>query len=295
MSESSIYDYEFFTKSDQSTKNEGSLSIINFDAVDLSEIVSRQVNLKSTLFLLVLSGSGMVEINDEKYPIGKHHIMLLSFGHVFKIDALSADFTCISLYIEKDYVAEMFSIDMLYKRVKYNVKMYKNPLLHLSTLDFKILFNRIQLIKQISLQTNHIYYREMLLNALRIYFLDLSNYIESQQADVLDDAPTREEVYFQQFLTLILKHYKSEHLVQFYADKIAISAHYLTQIVKKLTGQTVSDFVFDLLYSEARQLLKQPDISIQQIADQLSFSDQSAFGKFFKRKAGISPSAFRKM
>ncbi|UYW02326.1 helix-turn-helix domain-containing protein [Flavobacterium agricola] len=135
----------------------------------------------------------------------------------------------------------------------------------------------------------------MLLNALRIYFLDLSHCIETNYLQEIDDNPSREDVYFQQFLTLILKHYKTEHLVQFYADHIHITSHYLTQIVKKLTGQTVSDFIFDLLYSEARQLLKQPDLTVQEIADILNFSDQSAFGKFFKRKSGMSPLSFRKL
>ncbi len=35
-------------------------------------------------------------------------------------------------------------------------------------------------------------------------------------------------------------------------------------------------------------------LSIQQITQKLNFSDQSAFGKFFQRRSGISPAIFRK-
>lgn len=62
-----------------------------------------------------------------------------------------------------------------------------------------------------------------------------------------------------------------------------------------MTGQTVSDLIFQLIFSEAKLLLQSPAASIQQIAEQLHFSDQSAFGKFFKRKGGISPAEYRKI
>ena len=85
-----------------------------------------------------------------------------------------------------------------------------------------------------------------------------------------------------------------EHKVDFYAAHLNLSAHHLTQIVKLVTGQSVSDFIFEMLFSEARNLLTHSKLSIQEIATTLNFSDQSSFGKFFKRKAGVSPVDFRK-
>lgn len=41
--------------------------------------------------------------------------------------------------------------------------------------------------------------------------------------------------------------YQKEHLVDFYADALNITPHYLTLIVKRLTNQTVSDIVFQLI------------------------------------------------
>lgn len=73
-----------------------------------------------------------------------------------------------------------------------------------------------------------------------------------------------------------------------------MSPHYLTLIVKHVTGQSASDFIFEMLYSEARNLLTHSKLSIQEIASKLNFSDQSSFGKFFKRKAGVSPFDFRR-
>ena len=50
----------------------------------------------------------------------------------------------------------------------------------------------------------------------------------------------------------------------------------------------------ELLLEETKLALRNPDYSIQSVSDQLFFSDQSAFGKFFKRCYGISPALYRR-
>ena len=49
-----------------------------------------------------------------------------------------------------------------------------------------------------------------------------------------------------------------------------------------------------MLYSEACTLLSYSQLSIQEIATVMNFSDQSSFGKFFRKKSGLSPIEFRK-
>ena len=43
----------------------------------------------------------------------------------------------------------------------------------------------------------------------------------------------------------------------------------------------------------ASRSLRDPELTIQQIAEKLGFADQSSFGKFFKKHAGISPLKYR--
>lgn len=79
-----------------------------------------------------------------------------------------------------------------------------------------------------------------------------------------------------------------------YSNRIHITPQHLTLIIKKLTGQTIADFIYEMLYNEAQILLIRSDLSIQQITDALHFSDSSAFSKFFKRRSRMSPLTFRK-
>ncbi len=269
------------------------VSAIQLDTGQLHSHYHTSIYLKSSLFILVLNGNGRIEINFKEYQVEQNDIILLSFGHFFKIKEMTDDFKCFTLYISKDYINEMYSTDMIYKRVKYGVKMHSTPLLKLNYQEAQLLEKRLLFIDDIVAAYEHRYYKEMILNALLIFFLDLSNIIEKDAANMNNQKLSRDEIYFQKFLELLVDHYKEEHVVDFYAEALYITPHYLTLIVKRLSGQTVSDFIFQLLFSEAKLLLQQPDLSIQQIAAELHFSDQSAFGKFFKRNSGISPKAFK--
>lgn len=119
--------------------------------------------------------------------------------------------------------------------------------------------------------------------------------ITNQNAYKKDSKITaRQEFILKEFIRLLTKHYKKFHDISFYAEKLNISPHYLSLIVKRSTGYTINSLINEILFSEARILLYQNKDTIQQIADHLNFSDQSSFGKFFKRKSGLTPSEFRK-
>ncbi len=74
---------------------------------------------------------------------------------------------------------------------------------------------------------------------------------------------------------------------------VNLSDHYLTLILKRVTGRTPSDLIFGMLYSHARKLLASSQLSVQEISARLNFSDQSSFGKFFRRRSGLTPHEFR--
>ena len=63
--------------------------------------------------------------------------------------------------------------------------------------------------------------------------------------------------------------------------------------MKSLSGKTATQWISDALIRESEILLRNPEFTIQQISDQLNFSDQSAFGKFFKKHKKMSPLSFR--
>jgi AraC-like DNA-binding protein len=104
---------------------------------------------------------------------------------------------------------------------------------------------------------------------------------------------TRKEELVIRFANLVSEHFRKERSVRFYADSLNVTAKYLTETVKEINGRTAGEIVDDFVILECKMLLERPENTIAQVADILNFSDQSFFGKFFKRITGISPKKFK--
>jgi AraC-like DNA-binding protein len=100
------------------------------------------------------------------------------------------------------------------------------------------------------------------------------------------------QLYFD-FYNMLRKHYRKEHMVSFYAEKLFITPRHLSMVIKNQSGKTASAIIESFIVQDARSLLERNNLSIAQIADKLNFSDQVHFGKYFKRITGLSPKNFR--
>lgn len=96
------------------------------------------------------------------------------------------------------------------------------------------------------------------------------------------------------FFELVLQHYKEHKNLSFYADKLNISIKYLSISVKEITHKPASSFIALTVTNEAKRLLLETNYSISYIAEELNFSDQYSFGKFFKKHTNFSPLTYRK-
>lgn len=99
---------------------------------------------------------------------------------------------------------------------------------------------------------------------------------------------------FEKFRQLLSKEFLRHRSVGFYADNLNVSRKYLSEIVKKNTGKTAGDWIDEVVVLEAKVLLQNKSLTINQISDQLNFSNQSVFERFFKTAAGLSPLDYRK-
>ena len=95
------------------------------------------------------------------------------------------------------------------------------------------------------------------------------------------------------FADLLSEYAKTETSVEFYAEKLCISKQYLSLIVKEKTQVSVGKIISIVRVEEASRLLRDPELTLQQIAEELSFSDQSSFGKFFRKHSGMTPMKYR--
>lgn len=111
---------------------------------------------------------------------------------------------------------------------------------------------------------------------------------------VVREHVSRRERLLHEFHTLALQHFREEHTVGFYADRLAVSRQYLTRVLRAETGRGVTDILSELLLAEARSLLLSTMLQVGEVAERLGFGDTAVFCKFFRRHVGCTPLAFRR-
>ena len=77
------------------------------------------------------------------------------------------------------------------------------------------------------------------------------------------------------------------------ADHFDISPTYLTLLFRTHENQTTIAYINQIKIEQAEQLLLTTDLSIKQIADQLSFQNEKYFFRVFKKVTQTTPSKFR--
>ena len=122
---------------------------------------------------------------------------------------------------------------------------------------------------------------------------DILTHYLTEHPEVDSPMHNRAEEYFKQFTELLGEHYKHERSVGFYARQLCITPKYLTTLIKRISGKSVSEWIDSYVILEAKTLLKYSNMSVQEIAYYLNFPNQSFFGSYFKRNTGMSPSQYK--
>lgn len=81
--------------------------------------------------------------------------------------------------------------------------------------------------------------------------------------------------------------------VQYLAGNMNISASYLSDLLRNLTGLNAQQHIHQKLIEKAKEILSTSNLSIAEVAYQLGFEHPQSFNKIFKSKTNLSPTAFR--
>lgn len=82
--------------------------------------------------------------------------------------------------------------------------------------------------------------------------------------------------------------------VQFLSSQLNVSAGYLSDMLRSLTGQNAQQHIHNYLIEKAKEQLSTSDASISEIAYSLGFEHPQSLSKLFKLKTNMSPLDFRR-
>ena len=128
-----------------------------------------------------------------------------------------------------------------------------------------------------------------LLSALLMMIRTERNKMSSSQNSISNHQSTT----IHNFLRILEENYPRPVGVDYYAEKLFMSARNLNLICKNIINQTVSEVIETRKLIEAKNQLTHSDKNISEIGFDLGFNEKAYFTNVFKRRTGQTPTGFR--
>jgi len=111
---------------------------------------------------------------------------------------------------------------------------------------------------------------------------------------VTTNAPQQNQLVLYNFRKLVDQYFAEKRLPKEYAAMLYVTPNHLNALCNDLPGKPAGEVIRDRILLEAKRLLINADLGIQEIAYRLNFSDNAHLTKFFKKNTNLTPEEFRK-
>ena len=128
---------------------------------------------------------------------------------------------------------------------------------------------------------------------LTAHILDLYD-IHSRNSKDLQESE-RITLMLRKFIELLYNgEFKRNRNLDFYASKLCITPHYLSEICKMVSGKPATYWIDRFTLQEITRLLRHKELPLNIIAEQMNFSSVSYFSRYVLKRIKTTPSEYRK-
>ena len=92
----------------------------------------------------------------------------------------------------------------------------------------------------------------------------------------------------------IAENYRADNPVRRMAERSGLNPRTFARRFRAATGYQPIDYVQALRIEEAKQMLETEDLGLDEIAGEVGYGDPASFRRLFKRRAGLTPAAYRR-
>jgi AraC family transcriptional regulator, transcriptional activator of pobA len=133
-------------------------------------------------------------------------------------------------------------------------------------------------------------YREAAFSHLTLLLVELSRLA----VDVAGDLRLRDEPLLAGVFGFIEERYGERISLKDVAGAVSLTPGHLTTVVRRRTGRTVQDWIAERRMTEARRLLVQTDLTVQEVSRRVGYGDAGYFARHFRRGHGATPLGWRR-
>lgn len=283
---------QFITNENRDNKanivNDQLIFVDNFEELD---IIPESNQMQATIIGCCNNGSCTIKINMKDYTIKKNDLLII-FPEQWTSLVNANNFNCSFMIMKPQLSIQL--LEQVQNIFDLFLFVLENPCIHLDDDEFQIIKTYRQVLIEKLEQTNNLFYKNIVNHLLLCLLYEICNISKRfLQHNSKKKSKTRKEEYTEKFFYILSEHFKENRNMQFYADLLHITPKYLSSIIKETTGRYATEWIEEFVISEAKNLLKNTSLSIQEISNKLNFNTQSFFGKYFKEHVSLSPKAYR--
>ena len=203
--------------------------------------------------------------------------------------------------VSGDYAGLMFSlstqaVNKVALRSNYGIighlSLLQNPVMRLSPAAFSRCCKDVEQLQRRSSEHEHPFYDELIEHLLAAHILDL--YAIHAQTHPQAHFADRAAVLLRRFTEELSKgSFRQHRNLEWYAQKLFVTPHYLSEICRRASGRSASYFIDLFTVQEIASLLIRKEVPIQKIAEDFSFCSASYFSRYVVRHLGMTPLMFR--
>lgn len=262
-------------------------------------IYSEDINLISSknltdwgIHVLCLEGEGSFIYNGKEIRFKKDDAMVISHpenvkkikvSEELKIKLISAPFKFMYNLLPANHYGVTGCIDL-----------FENPVIPLSEEDALLFEKDIENIKGRMGEQNNLFYEEMMGSLFLTMIYDLFNFHAKQRNGISVSERTGNVV--KNLIALLEGGRTKQHReVTYYAEQLHLSPKYLSETVKRITGRSVTYLIDQYTVPMVADFLKNTDLSLAQIAEEMNFTTLSYFCRYVKKHLGMNPKEYRTM
>ena len=261
------------------------------DSATAHSVMSRPTRVNINMLMLCLEGSAAIRCDMQSHQLRRGALCVLKPGSIIQMEG---HVERLSLLVFGESFTSGLNISFQ-KLFPHYTEMEKLTVINLEEPQTLRLNQLIcYLSESIKSDSSQLFYHECVRSlASSVVYETLSLFSSSLRSVIDRKQSTRQEEFFRRFVHLLGQNFRTERRVAFYAEQLHITPKYLGTLIVQLTGRQASNWISGYVMAEAKALLLNSSMSIQEVAYALNFPNQSFFGKFFKLHAGMSPGEFR--
>jgi AraC family transcriptional activator of pobA len=240
----------------------------------------------SYVLVFFTKGSGIHEIDFDTYSIQPGSMFFLQPGQMHHWE-LSDDVEGFVIFYSQEMYNLYFGQKTIAEYPFYNSVNNKPEIVFDENEMEAVLSYFNAMIAEI--QGDQLLKRDKIMNLLDIIHIEISRKYNASQMHQAHSYNSK----IKEFEQVLEKNFRSEKTPSFYASQLHITLKHLNRICNEILKKTTTEVITNRIILEAKRMLMDKKMTINEIAAELGYDDYSYFTRLFKKQTAMTPTAFR--